>query len=98
MRKKFKIELFAEIEIDCNQLLQESDILELASPKVIIKNYCENQDDASALNESQIFCKDQDLQLSLKAILKEAQIVWLAKMSSIVSHGSDFDVDLVGKI
>ena len=39
MRKKFKIELFAEIEIDCNQLLQESDILELASPKVIIKNY-----------------------------------------------------------
>ena len=39
MRKKFKIDLFAEIEIDCNQLLQESDILELASPKVIIKNY-----------------------------------------------------------
>ena len=39
MLKKFKIELFAEIEIDCNQLLQESDILELASPKVIIKNY-----------------------------------------------------------
>ena len=39
MRKKFKIELFAEIEIDANQLLQESDILNLANPKVIIKDY-----------------------------------------------------------
>ena len=39
MRKIFKIELFAEIIVDANQLLQESDILDLAAPQVVIKNY-----------------------------------------------------------
>ena len=39
MRKIFKIELLAEIIIDANQLLRESDILDLAAPKVVIKNY-----------------------------------------------------------
>ena len=39
MRKKYRIELFAEIILDSNRLLDEDDIMKLADPKIVIKQY-----------------------------------------------------------
>ena len=38
MTKKYRLELYVEMEVECNQFLTKEEVLDLVDPKVVLKD------------------------------------------------------------